>query len=262
MKISIITVNFNDKVGLEQTLQSETALRTSDALQKEIIIIDGGSTDESAEVIKKYENAISYWCSERDRGIYHAMNKGVEKASGDYCIFMNSGDTFASDDVLTNVFADGARLPEFSDVITGATYYCNPETKTEELGFPPKKVSLGFFYNKTLQHQSSFIKTSLLRKFPYDESLKIAGDIKFWIQCLILNGSSYASSDIPVAKFNLLGVLSRPEDAEYNELRRIFSDLKMNRIIFDYDLIMKPQNLKMRICRHFFTRALKKDLGI
>lgn len=260
MKISIITVNYNDSDGIEKTLRSNVELRVPANVEKEIIVIDGGSTDGSVEAIKKYEQSISYWCSEPDRGIFHAMNKGVAAATGDYCIFMNSGDAFASEEVLEKIFTESFLSGEQADVLSGATYYYDAQTQTKELGFPPEKVSMGFFYSKTLQHQSSFIKTEQLRKFPYDETLKIIGDIKFWIQCLILNGGTYASSSVPVAEFNLSGVAARPKGAEKKELRRVFSDLNLDKIILDYDLIMKPKNLKMRICKHFFKQALREIL--
>ena len=258
MKISIITVNFNDKTGLEKTLQSSIRLTLPVGVEKEIVVIDGGSKDGSVDVLKKYLSDITYWVSEKDRGIFHAMNKGVAAASGDYCIFMNSGDSFASEDVLEKIFANPHPEMLNADVITGGTFYINPEENTEEFGLPPNYLSLGFFYNKTLQHQSSFIKTERLRQFPYDETLKITADIKFWIQCLILDNGKYISTGVPVAKFDLSGVNARPEGAEGIEVRRIFSDLKLDKIICDYDLVMKPKNFKMRICKHFFSRALKK----
>ena len=258
MKISIITVNFNDKTGLEKTLQSSTCLTLPSGFEKEIVVIDGGSTDGSVEVLKKNSDKITVWVSEKDRGIFHAMNKGVARASGEFCIFMNAGDVFASDDVLEKIFGNPTLELLDADVITGGTFYLNPENGSEEFGLPPNYLSLGFFYNKTLQHQSSFIRTERLRQFPYDETLKITADIKFWIQCLILDNGKYVSTGVPVAKFDLSGVNARPEGAEGIEVRRIFSDLKLNKILCDYDLIMKPKNLKMRICRHFFSRALKK----
>ena len=83
MKISVITVNFNNRNGLARTLESSVSLRAPVDGEKEIIIIDGGSTDGSVEEIRKHENEIVYWCSERDRGIFHAMNKGVARATGE-----------------------------------------------------------------------------------------------------------------------------------------------------------------------------------
>ena len=263
MKISIITVNYNDAPGLEKTLASETALRLPAGVETEIIVIDGGSTDGSVETLNRFSEKIAHSVSEPDRGIFHAMNKGVAAATGDFCIFMNSGDRFASEDVLEKIFAEtGARERFESDVVTGSTIYVDSVAGTREFGRAPVAVSLGFFYNKTLQHQSSFIRTEKLRRFPYDETLKIVGDIRFWLECLILGGGDYARTSVPVAEFDLAGVRARPEGAEDAELRRVFHDLKLEKIIRDYDLIMRPADLKMRVCRHFFSRALKKELDL
>ena len=86
MKYSVITINYNNKEGLHHTIKSVLGQICDDY---EFIIIDGGSTDGSAEVIKEYVEKVDYWVSEKDKGIYHAMNKGVIQANGDYCIFMN-----------------------------------------------------------------------------------------------------------------------------------------------------------------------------
>lgn len=91
MKLSIITINFNNEKGLKKTLES-VSIQTYKNF--EFIIIDGGSTDNSVNIIKEYQPIITYWLSEPDKGIYNAMNKGIAQAHGEYCIFMNSGDTF------------------------------------------------------------------------------------------------------------------------------------------------------------------------
>ena len=97
MKLSIITVNFNDSEGLERTIRSVISQTFRDF---EFIVIDGGSTDGSVNVIKKYENHINYWVSEHDGGIYAGMNKGLRQAKGEFVNFMNGGDSYHSPDVL------------------------------------------------------------------------------------------------------------------------------------------------------------------
>ena len=89
--ISIVTVTYHDKIGLEKTIKSVQG-QSYDNI--EYIVIDGGSTDGTIEIIKKYEDRIDYWISEPDSGIYDAMNKGIDAATGDFVIFMNSNDTF------------------------------------------------------------------------------------------------------------------------------------------------------------------------
>lgn len=112
MKLSIITVNFNDAGGLERTIKSVISQTFCDY---EFIIIDGGSTDGSVEIIKVYSDRIDYWVSEMDRGIYHAMNKGVDQAHGDYCLFLNSGDSFYNDEVLEKL----SKFESNDDIIVG-----------------------------------------------------------------------------------------------------------------------------------------------
>ncbi len=104
MKISVITINYNNGEQLEATIQSVvsnvTVLRELLGEKAEYIVIDGGSVDCSVSVLQKYSEYISYWISEKDKGIYHAMNKGISVAQGEYCFFLNSGDTFYEDDTL------------------------------------------------------------------------------------------------------------------------------------------------------------------
>ena len=100
MKYSIITINYNNRDGLEKTIQSVINQTCQDF---EFIIIDGGSTDGSVDIIKKYNDRINYWVSEPDKGIYNAMNKGILQAHGEYLNFMNSGDCFFDNEVLNKV---------------------------------------------------------------------------------------------------------------------------------------------------------------
>lgn len=99
--ISIITINYNNKVGLKKTIES---VIQQDFNSFEFIVIDGGSTDGSYDVIQEYRNYIDYWVSEPDKGIYNAMNKGITIARGEYCNFMNSGDFFYDKNVLSSIF--------------------------------------------------------------------------------------------------------------------------------------------------------------
>lgn len=101
-KITIITVVYNDKKGLERTIQSVLS-QTYDSI--EYIIIDGGSTDGSVDVIKKYEDQIDKWVSEPDDGIYDAMNKGIKMATGEWLNFMNAGDLFVNESIVEKVFS-------------------------------------------------------------------------------------------------------------------------------------------------------------
>ncbi|MFT4805390.1 MAG: glycosyltransferase involved in cell wall biosynthesis, partial [Psychroserpens sp.] len=103
MKLSIITINFNNAVGLKKTIESVVNQTSNDF---EYIVIDGGSNDGSVDVIKEYEAKVSYWVSEVDKGIYHAMNKGILLAKGDYLEFLNSGDILVNETVIQKIIPE------------------------------------------------------------------------------------------------------------------------------------------------------------
>ena len=115
-KISIITINYNEKVGFEKTIKSVLNQSYQDF---EFIIIDGGSTDGSINVIEKYKDSISYWVSEPDKGVYNAMNKGIRASKGEFVIFMNGGDCFNNDLVLEEI---APMLNDEFDVYYGNNY--------------------------------------------------------------------------------------------------------------------------------------------
>ena len=179
--LSIITINFNNNNGLQKTIGSVLSQSFEDF---EWIVIDGGSTDGSRELIEQYQDSMSYWCSEPDRGIYHAMNKGVAQAHGDYCLFMNSGDCFYDKDVLGRVVNSSA----IEDIIVGKVSI----DKYDHIISPPplNGLTLYHLYSGAIPHQGAFIRTVLLRKYPYDENLKISSDWKFFVQTLILDNCS------------------------------------------------------------------------
>ena len=145
MKLSVITVNFNDAQGLERTIKSVISQTFRDY---EFIIIDGGSTDSSIDVIKKYEDHINFWVSEPDGGIYQGMNKGLSHAKGDYVNFMNGGDSFHAPDVLETIFS----LNTEADIITGA-HTGSPHPNVGQGG-----VTMLSLYTGAVDHQASFIR--------------------------------------------------------------------------------------------------------
>ena len=168
MKISVITINYNNINGLRQTIDSVINQTCKDF---EYLIIDGGSEDGSIDILKEYAQSITYWVSERDSGIYNAMNKGIERAQGEYCIFMNSGDYFYNNNVLDSVLS----MLNGADFYTGK-YQAIRSNEAPIIQNPPQYVNLAFLLKGTLCHQATFIKTSLLKYRPYNESYKIVSD--------------------------------------------------------------------------------------
>ena len=224
MKISIITVNRNNREGLLKTILS---VESQTARPYEFIIIDGASTDGSAELLNQYASIISYFVSEPDAGIYQAMNKGVRNAHGEYCIFMKSGDRFCSDVVLKKLEASGAE----SDIICGDTIILEnpPRRKTA-----PASVTLDYLYSGSLCHQSALIKTELLRQHPYDESLRIVADRKFFLQTIVLDRCSYRHVDVDIADYDIEGYSAKNRFASEQEWQQVLSDMIPERILLDY----------------------------
>lgn len=220
MKLSVITINYNNCDGLRKTIESVVNQTWRNF---EYIIIDGGSTDGSLDVIKEFADQIDYWVSEPDKGIYNALNKGVEKAQGEYCNFMNSGDCFYSLDVLEKVFSDNP----IADIICG-------NTQLDYLKTPPQEISFDFLFNSSICHQCAFIRTSLMKKYGYDEKYKIVADRKFFMQALILDNCSYQAIDVNVVKYDITGFSSANPVLSRLEYDRVLEELIPERIRIDY----------------------------
>lgn len=174
MKLSIITVNLDNCEGLRRTIDSVIAQSFNDF---EWIVIDGGSTDGSKELIERNADFFSYWVSEPDKGIYNAMNKGIKAAKGDYLQFLNSGDWLHDSEVLQDVFSTDWK----TDII-----YCDYEFYVDGQLFStektPSDLQLSYLVNHWIGHSASFIKRHLFDENPYDESYHIVSDWKFFIQ--------------------------------------------------------------------------------
>lgn len=194
--ISVITVNYNNASGLEKTINSVICQTYSDF---EFLIIDGGSTDGSFEIIKKYNKYLSYWCSESDDGIYNAMNKGVSFAKGDYVIFLNSGDCFHNPNVLQEV---SLQLGD-KDIVVG--YALKENNKIHE--FHEENVLLLFLHG-SFSHQATFIRRSLFKNYKYNENLKIVSDWEAWIYWVIFMQKSYKYINTIIADYDFNGISS------------------------------------------------------
>lgn len=200
MLISIITINYNNKAGLQRTIES---IISQNYVDVEYIIIDGGSTDGSVDVIKQYEDKITYWVSEKDAGIYNAQNKGIEKATGEYLLFLNSGDEFVSSNVLkdSSVF-----LNDGVDFVTGDMKVIQ-EGKPDWVYSAPKSVDFEHFYAGIIPHPATFIKKSCFDRFgKYDENLKIVSDWKFFVVAICRYNCSYKKINLLISKFYMDGI--------------------------------------------------------
>jgi glycosyltransferase involved in cell wall biosynthesis len=170
--ISIITVVFNDAKSIEKTISSVINQTYNDI---EYIIIDGGSNDSTVDIIKKYESKLTYWISEPDRGIYDAMNKGINRSHGKWVLFMNSGDIFYSNQVIKNIFS--RNIPANKLVIYGNTVLDYGTFQRMKITSSLSNLWKGMVFT----HQSSLMRTDIIKKYYFDTSYNIAADYNLLI---------------------------------------------------------------------------------
>ena len=223
MKISIITINYNHAEGLRKTVESVVSQTSHDY---EYIVIDGGSTDGSVDVIQEYADKIDYWVSEPDGGIYPAMNKGIRVAKGEYCIFMNSGDCFYNSKVIERVI----KYKKTEDVVSGDIIYPGQGVWTN-----PDKITMARFYKHAIYHQACFIKTKLLKGHPYDETMKIAADWKWFIDMLIFQNATYIHIPVTISLYEGAGISEAGTTLGHKEREETLNKFLPRRIRDDYD---------------------------
>lgn len=206
-KISIITINYNEKEGFEKTIESVLNQTYQDF---EFIIIDGGSTDGSKQIIEKFQDKISYWVSEPDKGVYNAMNKGIRASKGEFVIFINGGDYFNNDLVLEEI---APMLNDEFDVYYGNNYNSKSEKHKKILKYP-EKLDFSFFYYRTISHQSTFIRKTLFDEhFYYNEDYKVCSDWEFFIYTFCCKNVPYKYLDKVISVFDCNGISYNPKFA-------------------------------------------------
>lgn len=246
MKLSIITINYNNREGLKKTIDSVVCQTWRDF---EWIIIDGGSTDGSKELIEQYQDHFAYWCSEPDKGVYNAMNKGIAKANGEYLQFLNSGDYFFNAQVLQKVFGK----ERSADILYG---YMIVEGSNIVSSCAMMKSVLFWndFIGNTLPHQASFCKKSLFVKYGgFDETYKIAADTKFFIKTIVWEKSSYEFIKEKIAMFQPGGI-SSGEERFFERDVRLRNEMFPKMVVDDYPIIRALRKIqKYTILRKCYT---------
>lgn len=227
MKLSIITINYNNLSGLKKTFASVLSQTYKDF---EYIVIDGASNDGSAEEMAEHKDMITYCLSEPDNGVYDAMNKGIKVATADYCIFMNSGDCFFTDNVVEKV----APLLDGTDILYGNTHYTDGKIRYSK----DEPDLFSFFYVSCWCHQSTFIKTSLLKKYLYDDSLRIVADWKFLLQTVIKDNCSFKAIDQNISLYDATGISSTNKELYEKERALVLSEMFTHREIEDYQRLV------------------------
>jgi glycosyltransferase involved in cell wall biosynthesis len=221
MKLSIITINKNNAVGLERTIQSVVDQAFDDY---EYIVIDGNSEDTSVEAIKKHEDKIAYWVSEPDTGIYNAMNKGIRKAQGDFCLFLNSGDWLIDPATLHNAFIEIDKTPE-ADI-----YFSDARNSNDALVIYSEIIDFTSMVNESVNHQNSLIRRSLfLNHEYYDEKLKISSDWEFFLKEYFIYKSKFFHIKTHISIYDTTGISSIEIDTLWSEreiiIRMLFEEV-------------------------------------
>lgn len=231
MKLSIITINYNNAAGLQKTLDS-VAIQTS--IDFEHIIVDGASDDGSVKVIRTYcQSPIANrhkirWTSEPDTGVYNAMNKGIKMAQGEYLLFLNSGDYLINSSVISSVLSYDCT----ADILCAR---CNVSDNGKVIwtSNPPETITFGTLYTVGLAHQSTFIRKSLFEKIGYyDESYRYNADIAFWYQAILENHATTQRVNVITTDYNLDGISS-------TENRSAKYIAEMDKILAPYCLFTK-----------------------
>lgn len=213
MKFSIITINYNNRQGLLCTIDSVVCQIYIDY---EWIVIDGGSTDGSKELIEQYQQHFAYWCSGPDKGVYNAMNKGIERAKGEYLLFLNSGDALYDKYVLQKVHD----LKLDADIISGQMVRMDNNLLLRTYD---ESILKQLFYN-TLNHQGTFIKKLLFEDLRYDETLKVVSDWRFWLDSIIWKNAKVTMIDLIVAKQDMTGISSVHADQDKMERKQVLDE--------------------------------------
>ena len=278
MKLSIITINYNNAEGLRKTLASVAAQTYRDF---EHIIVDGGSTDGAVDIIRQYadneairlegykairpenskaDNLASSpnhlitsspitWISEKDRGVYDAQNKGIRLAHGEYCYFLNAGDTFCADDVLERMFSPNSliasspnRLP---DILYGNEIIVDGNGKRVGIARGVKNPTFVDLYNSCMKHQASFIHRSLFGKYGmYDADMRICSDFDWFFRVIAFHDEvSLQYKDIDIAYFENTGLSYHNPELCTKERQQVLDRYMSKRMQRDYAVLGRYSRL-------------------
>ena len=257
IKLSIITINYNEAEGLRKTLAS-VAEQTYPYIQH--IIVDGGSTDESVEILEAYPQPLPegrgeitegkfptqnpahkvIWVSEKDKGIYNAMNKGIRMATGDYIEILNSGDLLFDAHVTQRMTVHLEQINSQHEEPIGILYgnMIKVNAAGEVVGRSGyTEYSLRQFYSSTLNHDCAYIRKDLFEEYGlYDENLKIVSDWKWYLQAIGLGRVKPEYVDIDVTIFDDGGISETNLALRNKERRQVLEELLPPAVLWDYDM--------------------------
>jgi glycosyltransferase involved in cell wall biosynthesis len=249
-KLSIITINYNNLQGLKRTVESVVNQTWQEF---EYIVIDGGSTDGSAAFLECQSENLDYWVSEPDKGIYNAMNKGIAKATGEYLLFLNSGDHLYNNEVIK----ESSHYFNSNDLICFDVHMI--KNMNSRMVRHPDKLRFSDFYLNGLNHQSVLIRKELFETVGlYDEDLKIASDWKFFILALFIHNCSYANINKPLSTYYLDGISTQLIEHHLQERNQVLNQY-FSAFILDYEEWHKNRKL-LKMNRFEMLSEVEKSL--
>lgn len=249
MKLSIITINRNNLDGLQKTINSVIAQTFSDF---EWIVIDGGSTDGSRELIEQNADHFSYWVSEPDKGIYNAINKGIAHAQGEYIQILNSGDCLLEVNTLEKLFSNQYD----TDILYGDAICLYPDGNKLDKKYPDT-ISLNYFIHDVINHQASFYRRQVFDGHPYDEKYLIASD---WAYCMeaVCRGLRFQHIPQTIVYYDNNGISAQWSERQIKEREDILNTYIPPQLKPDMDVLNELHKLhKRRSTAKLYDRCLR-----
>lgn len=250
-RLTIITINRNNKSGLEETMKS---VSSQTCIDFEYVVVDGFSTDGSVDVICRFRGQFGErlkWISEPDDGIYNAMNKGIMMASGEYVEFLNSGDSLASEDVVSRMYTALEHKGKPSILYGNMLKEMQDGTILRDKSFAGRDITFLGFFTGTLNHSPAYIRRDLFVKYGmYDEALKIVSDWKWYLQAIVLGEEKPCYIDIDVTRFDMNGVSETNKEMRIREREQVLAELIPPPILLDYEQWAFTINHMKRLKRH------------
>ena len=249
-KLSIITINYNNLEGLKRTVESVVNQTWQEF---EYIVIDGGSTDGSAAYIESQSENIDYWVSEPDKGIYNAMNKGIAQATGEYLLFLNSGDHLYNNKVIKEI----SQYYNSYDLICFDVHMI--KNGDSRMVRHPDKLRFSDFYLNGLNHQSVLIRKELFETVGlYDENLKIASDWKFFILALFVHNCIYININKTLSTYYVDGISTQLMENHLTERNQVLKEY-FSAFVLDYEEWYKNREL-LKMHRYKMLSEIEKSV--
>lgn len=243
VKISVVTAAYNAAKTLRQAMES---VLLQDYPAVEYIIIDGGSTDGTIDLLRTYSSRLAYWISEPDAGIYDAFNKGIRAASGDYVYFLGADDCLCDSSTLSRV-ADV--LGDTVDIFSGGVYVVN-HMNLERFAGNERACDTSKFDGEMIPHQGMFVKTNILKEHPFDISFRLVGDYNFYLACYFDEAIKFRYVDFPIAYCATDGACGTNGRLYFEECRRVWEKYHMDHLLKKYenaDCPPKPNRFRMMV---------------